>query len=329
MNRSFSILLAGILCLPLGAGSLCSQPPAAAPGGKPAIVEVHYTNGSIVFMTLADQNIEVQTAFGKLIVPHNQIEAIEFGQHLDKETQEKVHAFIQQLGDSNFQKRELAFKSLVQLGHQAYPALVEVQQSKDQEIAIRAQQAVKLIEQQLPAKLLHRKKDDVIYTKPFTIVGQIQNPTLTAHAEFFGDLNLKPAHLLAIGRPKTSSVPMQLAIDSAKYGSATDQWLATGFQVQQGQTLTITATGTIDLVPPQAGKYMSGPWGWNNAGKSQMNVEGTLQGKIGPNGPVFTIGDSYQQVADHSGEVYLHIVPCIWGNASLGSFQVKIAVEQK
>lgn len=331
MKRFVMFLLAGSWCAYAVPGSAQPQdtpvPPAAS---KPARVEVHYVDGSVVFMTLLEQNIEVLTDFGKLTVPQDQVQSIQFGHHVDKDIETKIQALIGQLADNNFQKRELALKELIQFGHAAYPALLASKNAKDQELALRVAEALKAIEQRVPAKLLNRKMEDVVYTAKFTIVGKVLTPGLRAKTEFFGELTVKPSQLLAIGTSKqTPAAPGTLTVDAAKWGSADNQWMPTGFHLRIGQPITLIATGTVDLVPPQAGKYLCGPYGWNNGGKAQPNVEGTLQGRIGANGPPFTIGEKHQGIADRDGELYLHIVPCIWGNASTGSFQVNIVVESK
>jgi hypothetical protein len=330
MYRPLILTLTGCLCLV--ASSLHSQP-GATPGGtgpaRPAVVEVHYVNGSIVYMTLLEEKIEVMTAFGKLTVPPDQIDGIEFGFHVEKEVETKVQALIQQLADNAYAKRELAVQELIQLGHRAHPALLENLKHTDPEVAKRVEHLLQVIEQKTPAKLLNRKSEDVIYTTKFTIVGKILNPSIRAKAEFFGDLNVLPSQLIAIGAPKTQAGPAQLTIDAAKYGSAHTQWMPTGIQIRSGQPLHITASGTVDLVPPQAGKYLCGPYGWQNGGKNNLNMEGTLQGRIGPNGPPFMIGEAYQGNADRDGELFLHIVPCVWNNPSTGTFQVKVTAGQK
>jgi hypothetical protein len=323
MKRFHWLGLAGSICLLVVANTSPSQPKAAVQKA-PATVEVHYVDGSVVHMKLLDEAIEIKTDFGKLTVPPAQIQAITFGQRVEPEIEAKVQVLIQQLGDSDYQKRELALKALIQLGHNAYPSLIRQQKNADQEIAKRIEKAIQSIEQQVPGKLLHRKQDDVIHTTKFTIVGKITTPTLRAHSQFFGEVMLKPAQLVAIGGPKKNASSDVIVVDAAKYGSAHDQWLPTGIHVRLGQSLTITASGIIDLVPPQAGKYMCGPYGWQNAGKANLNQEGTLQGRIGLAGPVFMIGENYKGQADREGELYLHIVPCIWGNASTGTFQVKV-----
>src|SRR5438105_1702934 len=144
MNRPFIVSLAASGCLLIAAPVLLSQQQINSGGNaKPATVEVHYVDGSLVYMTLLEQNIEITTAFGKLTVPQEQILSIEFGLHLEKETETKIQTLIEQLGDTNYQKREIAIKTLIKLGYQSYPALLRNQKHKDLEIAQRVKEAIK------------------------------------------------------------------------------------------------------------------------------------------------------------------------------------------
>jgi hypothetical protein len=51
---------------------------------------------------------------------------------------------------------------------------------------------------------------------------------------------------------------------------------------------------------------------------------GALVGRVGKNGKVFLIGDSYRGKPGEAGTLYLSIVPSAWGNASQGEYTVTI-----
>ena len=61
----------------LACGSTADQ--MALGTSPPCLVEVSFTNGSIVVMTLLQDNIEITTEYGKLVVPQKDIRQIEFG----------------------------------------------------------------------------------------------------------------------------------------------------------------------------------------------------------------------------------------------------------
>jgi hypothetical protein len=114
----------------------------------------------------------------------------------------------------------------------------------------------------------------------------------------------------------------EVTIEAAKYGSDANSWLDTGFEALGGKLL-ITASGTVDLWPQGPG-YTSQASGYAQGGRMGQHLAGQLLGKIGEDGQVFVIGDRYEGTPSRDGKLYLHIVHSPWGNASAGSYQVKI-----
>jgi hypothetical protein len=288
-------------------------------------VEVLYGNGSRVVMVLQDESLDIVTEYGKLSIPPKDILYIEFGVHLPEGVDKKIADALKQLSSNNFKQRETAVKELVALGAQAYPALHQAAKTAELEVAQRIKQAIKGIEQKVPAKNLRIKEDDLIRTSKFSVVGRIVTPVIKAKAEYFGDLQLKPYQLRAL-RLLGQTGKNEVMVDAAKYGSPPEQWLNTEIHVEAASRLLITASGQVDLVPNQAGRYLSGPRGYGNAGKGQAFVEGMLIGKIGSSGKPFAIGERFEGRPSAQGNLYLHIVPSAWQNAATGSYQVKINV---
>jgi hypothetical protein len=287
-------------------------------------VEVLYGNGSRVIMVLMDENVDIVTEYGKLSIPPKDIHYIEFGVHLPEGVAKKVAEALKQLASNNYKQREGAVKDLIALGAQAYPALHQASRTAELEAAQRIKQAIKAIEQKVPAKSLRIKEEDLIRTSKFAVVGRIVTPIIKARAEYFGDLQLKPHQLRAI-RVLGLTGKNEIVVDASKYGSAPDQWMDTAVHVEAGSTLLITASGQVDLVPTQTGRYMSGPRGYGNPAKGQAFIEGMLVGKIGSGGKAFAIGERYEGKPTAQGALYLHIVPSAWQNASVGSYQVRIS----
>ena len=320
--------------------------PAQVPGGGKAAVpakkdvrdgkeaEVHFANGSTVFMTILHEPIEVQTEFGKLTVPPKAIRSIEFGLHLPEGMDTKLQILLKQLSSKTYRLRDAAVKELAALGPHAYPALQHTAKLKDRpEAAQRALVAMKIIERKVPARQLHLKPDDVIRTTRFTIIGRILNPSIKARAEYFGEVSLKPYQLHTI-RCLEGAGENEVNVDAARYGSAHNQWLDTGIMVDSQLDLVIIASGQVDLWPQGPGQYMAGPAGMNGGGRPQPGAAvangaavtgGMLVGRIGEDGPAFVIGDRYAGRPTRVGKLYLHIGPSPWNNASTGSYRVRVA----
>jgi hypothetical protein len=295
-------------------------------------VVAHFLDGSTVYMTLAQEAVDVQTKFGKLAVPGKSINSIDFGFHLDPEEAKRIDALIDALGSKDYKKRETAFTQLIGLGAKAYPVLRKVLRSPDPETAKRAQVAMEAIQGRVPARILERPDEDVVRTDKFVIVGKVINPLLTARTEYFGEVKVKPSQLLSLrwleGGSKT-----EVAIDSGNHGSAANQWLETDFHVHRHDRLSITSGGQVDLWPQGPGQYMSGPEGrqgtmytvYANSYGPKVALSGALIGKIGKDGTPFYIGSKMSETLNEEGNLYLHIVPSPWNNASRGSYSVTIA----
>src|SRR6516164_7552359 len=83
------------LCLLL-AGSTRSSAQESTPS-RPNIAEVRFGDGSIVRMTLLQENLEVQTKYGKLTIPLSEVRRVEFGLHVPPEVNQQITQSIKRL----------------------------------------------------------------------------------------------------------------------------------------------------------------------------------------------------------------------------------------
>ncbi len=322
-------LALGLLVLAASAGAAGSQP--AAEPGKANEVEVRFANGSTVRTLVLQDALEVVTKYGKLTVPTSEIRRIEFGVHVTEETARKIREAIKRLGSKAFPEREAAAKELIALGRQAFPALHEATQSADPEVVQRARDAIKQIRARVPESMLRTKVNDRVHTEEFSVVGRVTTATIKAKTPYFGDNDLHIADLVSL-RSLSISGNLDVTIDAAKYGSAPGQWLDTGVELNADMPLRITASGQVDLWVDGTGQYVTGPGGQRGQGPffgpggrgGNALPGGALVGRIGENGETFVIGERYQGNSPRDGKLFLHITPSPWGNASVGSYAVKI-----
>jgi hypothetical protein len=304
----------------------------------PGEVEMTFANGSVVRMALVPGEIEVSTAFGKLVVPVREIRRIDFGLHLPEGLDKQIDATIKQLGSADYKQREAAARELVALGVHAYPFVLVAARSKDLETSKRAQDVLAKIKARVPAKDLYLSEDDKVVTSRFTIVGRILNPAIKAKSEYFADAEHSLTKLRHL-RLLTDSRESEVVVDAAKYGLA-NQWLDTGINVESAGTLSITASGDVDLRPSLPGTYVCGPKGYTRLvaggfGKVKKGgfdgaraYPGTLLGRIGTNGDTFVIGDRFEAPLDREGKLYLQIMSSPYDTNSTGSYQVKVSVRE-
>ncbi len=287
------------------------------------IAEVRFGDGSVVRMTMLQEQLDVMTRYGKLQIPVGEIRRIEFGLHMPPGMGEHISTSIKQLGSEVYRDREGATKELLQAGHWACHSLQKASKSPDPETAQRATQVLKQISDKVSPELLRLKEEDVIHTNEFTLVGRIVSPTLKAQSPHFGEVSLKLCDLRAMHLRQQCNTG-ELFVDAAKYGCEPNQWLDTGVTLDTSMRLVVVVNGQVDLWPQTPGQYVAGPKGYNAVGKGGPFMAGSLIGRVGESGKPFLIGDRFETPVGEDGKLYLHIVPGPWNSPSVGSYHVRI-----
>ncbi len=314
----------GAAILAFNAGLASGQGNRDAP--RPNLAEVRFGDGSLVRMTVLQDDIEVLTKYGKLTIPVREIRRIDFGLHLPDGVGQHIDQSIKQLGSETYKERDEAVKHLVHYGPLAYPFLQRASRNLDPEVSQRATGVIRRIAEKTNPENLRIKEDDYIQTIEFPITGRILHPVLRVHSAHFGDLSLKLADLRTLFVRGNNS-DNELVVDAAKYGSAGDQWFDSGFIVDASQRLFIVGEGQVDLWPQGPGQYIATPKGYSTAGKGGTFMAGALIGRIGDSGKAFLVGERYEGVPGEEGKLLLQIVPSPWNNASSGSYRVRIGME--
>ncbi|HEV3084580.1 MAG TPA: hypothetical protein VGY66_32755 [Gemmataceae bacterium] len=332
MSRQLRLIVVLAFLLPSGGMPAQNEDNKALPQRNQ--VEVRFIDGSTVRMELLQEDLEVITKYGKLTVPAADIRNIEFGLHLSDFTVKKVQDLIARLGSKAHAEREGASKDLVLLGYEAFPALLAAVKNHDQEISRRAEEALKRIHEKVPAHLLRSNVNDRIETTEFPIVGRISSTTLKAKSAYFGEKEIRVEDLLTI-YSLSAGGSHEVTIDAARYGSAANQWMDTGIEINMHTGLNVTASGQVDL-QGGTGQIVTGPSGIDprmaggggfvggRAGRAMNYPGGALLGRIGDTGEVFVVGENYKGRSQRQGKLYLHIWPSPWGINSVGSYKVKI-----
>jgi hypothetical protein len=300
-----------------------AQEPANTKEPTAKIAEVRFADGSVVRMSLLQENLDVMTRYGKLTIPVGEIRRIEFGMHLPGGLSEQINTSIKLLGSEVFRDRDGASKDLLQAGHWACPSLHKACKSTDAETAQRATQLLKQISEKVSPELLRLKEDDVIHTNEFSLVGRVLSTTIKAQSPHFGEVSLKLSDLraLLVRQPCNTG---ELVVDAAKYGCEPTQWLDTGVSVDPSMRLLIVVSGQVDLWPQTPGQYIASPKGYTAVGKGGPFMAGSLIGRIGENGKPFLVGERYETPVGEEGKLFLHIVPSPWNSPSVGTFHVRV-----
>jgi hypothetical protein len=295
---------------------------------KPNEVEARLADGSKIRMVILQETLPVITKYGTLNIPTQDVRRIEFGIRATEGIGKRVQEAIERLGHAVFKEREDAVKELVAIGPPAYAPLTQAAKSLDVEVAQRARTALDRIRQRYPENQLRVREDDLVQTAEFTLMGRITTKTIKARTAVFGEALLNISDLRGI-RWLGHQAELELSMDGAKYATGGNQWLDTGIELSGDDELAITGSGQIDLMTGNNGQYVTGPAGNTQWGGGFMgHPPGTLLGKIGANGSLFTVGESYKGMAKAEGKLYLMISPSPWarnGGANVtGSYKVNI-----
>jgi hypothetical protein len=315
------------------------------------LFEAQFVDGSVVMVSANEANVAINTKYGKLTVPLSEVKKIGLGFRYPDGLETQVQAAIKDLGATDYKTREEAQKLLIGFGEYSIPLVKTGLKDPSPEVAERCGQILKKLADKVPAEKMDPREADVIVTEELTIRGKIETTGFKVKNKYFGEAVVKLVDLREF-RPVGGRMEGNFRLDSAKYAKqGWAAWYDTGIEVSKDQPLEITCTGRIDQWSQTPGQYMSGPNGTGSqvAGPGGAGVHqgrgrlggpgplgtggpevmayqsGAVYGKVGANGLIFRIGESYKQAgAPATGKLYLIIAPSNWGNDSVGEYQVKV-----
>jgi hypothetical protein len=158
---------------------------------EPGAVEVKFVDGSTVRLVVKDPSVGMSSPYGKLQVPIQEIERIDFATRVPEELVKRIETAVINLADSQFTVRQKASGELLKFGDRAYPALLRAAASKDPEVVRRAQEIIEIIRETLPEDSLETRDRDVIYTAHSKLAGRIDLAAFKVETAQFGELVMK------------------------------------------------------------------------------------------------------------------------------------------
>ena len=318
----------------------------AAPHASPAVdpvdadvLRLHLMDGSMITGKLSLKDLAVETKFGTLNVPVANIRSFTPGLSSHQILAKQIAGWIDDLGSGTFNDREAAQDGLKKLG----PAIrVELERRRDDSDAERRTRVRAILADfesaqddsddqggDKPASSANAAyiQDDTIVTSEFTIVGRIM-PQSFAVSSMYGPLTIKLSDIRQVAREgeKKEELPSNFTVTSAHM--VHNGMLNTNIRLDRGDTVTITANGSI-IMTPWGNQATSGPDGAPNYGmfSNRQIPVGSLIGKIGTGEDYFKIGSRHTFTVEKAGPLQIGIAmrPEQAGNEFPGHYSVKVA----
>ena len=234
---------------------------------KIADVSLELLDGNIIKGTTVVNDIELITAYGKLIIPVSKVNHLEVGIGKDASITEKSKSFLKILATGSADEtRKGAYADLIKLGIKAIPAINDFYSD--------------------PKNI----SDENTYTGEFTIdnalaeikaTGNLANDTpiediITMENNYtmggtynFSKMDVKTEYgNLSVPKEKIKSISVSVAIEPGKgefsfkliaskhiSGNTNGGWLKTGINIKTGQRFTLTANGEISMASLSNTKY--------------------------------------------------------------------------
>jgi hypothetical protein len=228
------VLIPLLAVLPLlgGAGPVPGESPAPR---TPALVQADLIEGGALRLILIDERIELETRYGRLLIPVADIRRIDLAWRLPDDVARRIDAAINDLGSMDFKRREAASAELEALGERAYPALVRAAQKGDAEVVRRAEELLAKIRDAVPPERLELRPHDVIHTEDGHFSGRIAAESLRVRTFQFGEQRLRLADVRCLAAPG--------AVEAERADVFPDPGHLASFQGQIGKTFVFRVTG--------------------------------------------------------------------------------------
>jgi hypothetical protein len=311
----------------------------------PESLKLHLMDGSVITGRLSLKDLSVETKFGMLNVPVANVRSFTPGLTSHPALAKQIASWIEDLGSGTFNDREAAQQALLRLGPSVRAELERRRDDSDAERRTRVKAILSEFEQaqedaddstserSTSSTSATYIQDDSIVTSDFTIVGRIVPQSFDV-SSLYGPLTVKLADIRRVDRdgPKKEELPTNFTVTSAHI--VQNGTLNTNIRLERGDSVTVSATGSIVLTP-WGNQASSGPDGASNYGTFNFGGRpipiGALIAKVGNGEEYFKIGSRQTFTAAKTGPLILAIAmhPGQAGNEFPGQYKVKVHVQRK
>jgi len=317
---------------------------------KQAEVNLELHDGNVIKGTANFSDIDLTTAYGKLIIPVGKVSNIKIGYGKDRSSVDKAMSYIKLLSSSNNDEvRKNAYDDLVKLGIKALAALddwyadpkniTESDYSGDYTV----DNAYEEIKTNNNITETSTAEDVLTIDNNYTMGGTYNFTKLDVKTEY-GTLNIPKEKIKSIDIfvPTGTGGEQIFKLMGNKHisGNQNGGWYKTGITLKQGQKFSMTGSGEITLASLSNAVYK--PDGSTKASGSNEFSGGDYEGsgstyatygmlvyKIGESSyDNLKAGSKFSGTAKTSGMLYLSVYETVFNANNKGSYNVKINVNK-
>lgn len=285
-------------------------------------------NGNVLRGAVGPSPIRVETPYGKLDIPTEDLVRIHFRVRTPPAVQEAIDAAIAGLGDDRYEVREAASSALRELFPDSIPRLRRIVDAgvADAEVRLRAGEILREAESMASggdtaAPLPRLEGMDRIVTRDFELEGRVAVGAFRVDTHY-GVLSVAPTDVVRVVFRDIG--PEEATVEIPATSLVPASWTSTGIRIEKGKRIGIQATGQMSV--PSHGETC-GPEGSRRTSRTLPGFrELSLVAKVGERGAIFAVGRTYSGAAPAPGVLYLGVVPFRYG-APTGSFRAEIVVK--
>ncbi|MEZ6095105.1 MAG: hypothetical protein R3C03_12895 [Pirellulaceae bacterium] len=275
-------------------------------------IRFHLWDDSVVTGDVGVNAIHIQTKFGMLEVPVENIVTFRPGINSLPGVKQEIDDLFEQLGDREFQTRDRAKRALMGKGVTFLDYLKSLDPGNNAELKKNAEAIIQALSEERESGLDETTtnnppigNEDSITTGTFTIVGDIQEESFALTTKY-GNLNIELNAIREGDRAFNfgrEAIQRSVDIDAKAFFQLTP--VATRIRINAGDRIKIKARGDVQWA--SWGNVNSSPDGITNQGSWNWINSGTLTARIGKSTDYIHIGSRNEFVAKTSGELFLGI----------------------
>jgi hypothetical protein len=273
--------------------------------------------------------LQVETLYGLLSIPKDQLIRIRFSFRLPVELRERITGLVEDLASEDFDKREAATQALRTIGKPALSYLRKATKSDNDEVKSRAGSVLAEILEKASSPETDEDSlqpltgsDDEILTTRMAIKGRVLAEDFEIESRY-GNLKVRVADLVGVSfKP---SVPTSAKVTVSAQHQPPGKWLDTRMDVQAGEQVRVSASGNISVSNYGVVSGPAGNTSWSGHSTFGNFPMLSLVAKVGKKGKPFLVGASYRGKVRGKGRIYLGVVPFSpYPTGAAGNYQVKV-----